>query len=71
MTLSQQLQLARDEADRISKELIKKSEDFAKYRHKKHSALARPQSSYDSLQEARASTEGSLKALCSAHNAQS
>jgi nucleoprotein TPR len=47
MTLSQQLQLARDETDRTSKEHIKKSEDFAKYRHEKHSALAQLQSSYD------------------------
>ena len=69
-SLSQQLQLARDEADRTSKELNKKSEDFAKYRHEKHAALAQLQSTYDALQEAHASTEGTLKALRSAHNAQ-
>ena len=70
-SLSQQLQLARDEADRTSKELMKKSEDFAKYRHEKHTALAQLQSAYDAVQESHASTEGTLKALRNAHNAQS
>lgn len=70
-SLTQQLQLAKDEADRTSKELVKKSEDFANYRHEKHAALAHLQSAHDSLQEAHASTEGTLKALRSAHNAQS
>ncbi|KAH9974884.1 hypothetical protein BGW80DRAFT_1444514 [Lactifluus volemus] len=70
-SLTQQLQLARDEADRTSKELTKKSEDFAKYRHEKHAALSQLHSSYDALQEANASTEGTLKALRNAHNAQS
>ncbi|KAH9992148.1 hypothetical protein BJV77DRAFT_1067895 [Russula vinacea] len=70
-SLSQQLQLAKDEADRSSKELTKKSEDFAKYRHEKHAALSQLQSAYDALQESHASTEGTLKALRSAHNAQS
>src|SRR6266436_5662745 len=69
-SLSQQLQLARDEADRTSKELIKKSEDFAKYCHAKHTALAQLWSSYNALQESHASMEGMFKALHSAHNAQ-
>lgn len=70
-SLTQQLQLARDEADRTSKELMKKSEDFAKYRHEKHASLAQLQSAYDAVQESHASTEGTLKALRNAHNAQS
>jgi|SRR6266403_810697 len=69
-SLSQQLQLTRDEADRTSKELIKKSEDFAKYHHEKHAALAQLWSSYNVLQGSHASTEGMFKALHSAHNAQ-
>jgi nucleoprotein TPR len=68
-TLSQQL--VRDGADRISKELIKKSEDLAQYRHEKRAALAQLESSHDALQEVHVSTEGSLKALRSAHNTQS
>ena len=65
-TSSQQLQVAKDETDRTSKELIKKAEDFGTYRYKKHAALAQLQSSYDAYKQAHASTEGSLKALRSA-----
>ena len=70
-SLTQQLQLAKDEADRTSKELVKKSEDFANYRHEKHAALAHLQSAHDASQEALASAEGTLKALRNAHNTQS
>jgi nucleoprotein TPR len=70
-SLSQQLQLAKDEADRTSKELVKKSEDFANYRHEKHAALAQLQSAHDASQESLASAEGTLKALRNAHNTQS
>ncbi|KAI9449362.1 hypothetical protein BJY52DRAFT_1215953 [Lactarius psammicola] len=70
-SLTQQLQLAKDEADRTSKELVKKSEDFANYRHEKHAAHAQLQSAYDASQEALASAEGNLKALRNVHNAQS
>ena len=38
-SLTQQLQLAKDKADRTSKELAKRSEDFANYHHEKHAAL--------------------------------
>ncbi|KAF8496751.1 hypothetical protein F5888DRAFT_1634783 [Russula emetica] len=61
---------SRNNYDRTLKELIKKSEDFAKHSHEKHAAFAQLQSSYDALQEAHTSMEGSLKALRSAHNAQ-
>ncbi|KAF8265884.1 hypothetical protein EI94DRAFT_1734451 [Lactarius quietus] len=70
-SLTQQLQLAKDEADRTSKELVKKSEDFTNYRHEKHAALAQLQSAYDAEQEGRASAEGTLKALRNAHSTQS
>lgn len=70
-SLTQQLQLAKDEADRTSKELVKRSEEFANYRHEKHAALAQLQSAHDASQEAYASAEGTLKALRNAHNAQS
>jgi nucleoprotein TPR len=68
-SLSQQLQLA-NEAPHLQG-TRQKIGRLAKYRHEKHSALAQLQSSYDALQEAHASTEGTLKALRSAHNAQS
>lgn len=61
--LSQQLHVAKDEADRTSKEFIKKPEDIAKYRHEKHAALAQLQYSYDAYKEAHASTEGLLKVI--------
>ncbi|KAH8990434.1 hypothetical protein EDB86DRAFT_3080419 [Lactarius hatsudake] len=70
-SLTQQLQLAKDEADRTSKELAKKSEDFANYRHEKHASHSQLQSAHDALKEAYASTEGTLKALRDAHNVQS
>ncbi|KAI9435095.1 hypothetical protein H4582DRAFT_2080017 [Lactarius indigo] len=66
-SLTQQLQLAKDEADRTSKELAKKSEDFANYRHEKHAAHSQLQSAHDALKETYASTEGTLKALRDAH----
>ena len=69
-SLTQQLQLAKDEADRTSKELVKRSEDFANYRHEKHAALAHLQSAHDALQGAHASTEGTLKALRNSHATQ-
>ncbi|KAH9056279.1 hypothetical protein EDB87DRAFT_1637584 [Lactarius vividus] len=70
-SLTQQLQLAKDEADRTSKELAKKSEDFANYRHEKHASHSQLQSAHDALKETYASTEGTLKALRDAHNVQS
>ncbi|KAH9009576.1 hypothetical protein EDB84DRAFT_1571134 [Lactarius hengduanensis] len=70
-SLTQQLQLAKDEADRTSKELAKKSEDFANYRHEKHASHSQLQSEHDALKEKYASTEGTLKALRDAHNVQS
>ncbi|KAI0260660.1 hypothetical protein BC834DRAFT_925773 [Gloeopeniophorella convolvens] len=69
-SLTQQLQLAKDEAERTSTELAKKSEDYAKYRHEKHAALAKLQADHDALQETHASAKGTLDALRTAHNAQ-
>ena len=48
LSLAMTNKLARDEAD-PSKELINKSENFAKYQHEKHAAPAQLQSSYDAL----------------------
>ncbi|KAH9169938.1 hypothetical protein EDB89DRAFT_1980725 [Lactarius sanguifluus] len=70
-SLTQQLQLAKDEADRTSKELAKKSEDFANYRHEKHASHSQLQSAHDALKEEYASKEGTLKVLQDAHNVQS
>ncbi|KAI9059234.1 hypothetical protein FKP32DRAFT_1606262 [Trametes sanguinea] len=70
-SLSQQLELARGEAERTSAELAEKTEDFAKYRRTKHAELTQLQAAYDSLVQTHASTETTLKALQSAHTAQS
>ncbi|KAI0953616.1 hypothetical protein AcW1_007790 [Taiwanofungus camphoratus] len=69
-SLSQQLQLAKEEAARASEELTAKTEDFAKYRRTKHAEFAQLQASHDSLIQTHAATESQLKALQSAHTAQ-
>ena len=70
-SLTQQLELAKSEAERSAAELAAKSEEFAKYRRTKHAELAQLQAAHDSLAQTHASTESSLKALQSAHTAQS
>ncbi|KAH9948873.1 hypothetical protein B0H21DRAFT_731535 [Amylocystis lapponica] len=70
-SVSQQLQLARDEVDRTNKELMDKSEEHTKYRRGKHAEIAQLQAAHDALVQSHASTEGSFRALQSAHNAQS
>ncbi|KAI0330460.1 hypothetical protein GY45DRAFT_1323591 [Cubamyces sp. BRFM 1775] len=70
-SLTQQLELARGEAERIAAELAAKTEEFAKYRRTKHAELTQLQAAHDSLAQTHASTESTLKALQSAHNAQS
>ncbi|KAI0699945.1 hypothetical protein C8T65DRAFT_709807 [Cerioporus squamosus] len=70
-SLTQQLELAKAEAERSAAELATKSEEFAKYRRAKHAELAQLQAAHDSLAQTHASTESSLKALQSAHTAQS
>ncbi|PPR07761.1 hypothetical protein CVT24_003711 [Panaeolus cyanescens] len=69
-SLSQQLQLAQAEVERTNEELTTKTEDFAKYRRTKHAETANLQASLDSLTQAQASTEASLKAIQSAHTTQ-
>ena len=68
--MTQQLELAKSEAERSSAELAAKSEEFAKYRRTKHAELAQLQAAHDSLAQTHASTESTLKALQSAHAAQ-
>ena len=68
--MTQQLGLAKTEAERTSAELVAKSEEFAKYRRTKHVELAELQAAHDSLTQAHASTESSHKALQSAHSTQ-
>lgn len=70
-TLTQQLDLAKTEAERVSADLATKTEDFAKYRRSKHAELVQLQASHDSLSQTHAAAESSLKALQSAHTAQS
>ncbi|KAI0357500.1 hypothetical protein OH77DRAFT_1435746 [Trametes cingulata] len=70
-SLTQQLELARTEAERTSAELSAKTEEFAKYRRTKHAELTQLQAAHDSLAQTHASTESTLKALQSAHTAQS
>ncbi|KAM5539450.1 hypothetical protein V8D89_006902 [Ganoderma adspersum] len=69
-SLTQQLELAKTEAERTSAELVAKSEEFSKYRRSKHVELAELQAAHDSLTQAHASTESSHKALQSAHTTQ-
>ena len=68
--MTQQLELAKTEAERTSAELVAKSEEFSKYRRAKHVELAELQAAHDSLTQAHASTESSHKALQSAHTTQ-
>ncbi|KAJ8468503.1 hypothetical protein ONZ51_g9602 [Trametes cubensis] len=70
-SLTQQLELARGEAERTAAELAAKTEEFAKYRRTKHAELTQLQAAHDSLAQTHASTESTLKALQSAHTAQS
>ena len=70
-TLTQQLELSKSEAERTSKELNEKTEEFAKYRRSKHSESSQLQAAYDALTETHASTESSFKALQSGHTTQS
>ncbi|KAI0373683.1 hypothetical protein BV20DRAFT_669146 [Pilatotrama ljubarskyi] len=70
-SLTQQLELARSEAERTAAELAAKTEEFAKYRRTKHAELTQLQAAHDSLAQTHASTESTLKALQSAHTAQS
>lgn len=62
--------MAKEEAARASEELTAKTEDFAKYRRTKHAEFAQLQASHDSLIQTHAATESQLKALQSAHTAQ-
>ena len=70
-SLSQQLELAKAEAERSAAELSTRSEEFTKYRRTKHAELAELQAAHDALAQTHASTETTLKALQSAHNSQS
>lgn len=70
-SLTQQLELARGEAERTAAELATKTEEFAKYRRTKHAEFSQLQAAHDSLAQNHASTESTLKALQSAHTAQS
>ena len=68
--MTQQLKLAKDEAERSSADLAAKSEEYAKYRRTKHAELAQLQAAHDSLMQTHATTESQLKALQSSHKAQ-
>lgn len=70
-SLTQQMQLAKDEAERTSKDLTEKTEEYSRYRRTKHAELAQLQAAHDSLIQTHTSTENTLKALQSAHNSQS
>ena len=68
--MTQQLKLAKAEAEHTSAELVVKSEEFAKYCRTKHIELAELQATHDSLTQAHTSTKSSHKALQSAHSMQ-
>ncbi|KAJ6621758.1 hypothetical protein B0H10DRAFT_944117 [Mycena sp. CBHHK59/15] len=69
-SLTQQLQLAQSEAERTNSELTAKSEEFSKHRRAKHAELVTLQANFDALTQTHASTQASLKAVQSAHTAQ-
>ncbi|EMD40194.1 hypothetical protein CERSUDRAFT_112402 [Gelatoporia subvermispora B] len=69
-SLTQQLKLAKAEAERASAELAAKTEEFAKYRRAKHAELAQLQASHDALAQTHAATESTLKTLQSQHSSQ-
>ena len=69
-SLTQQLQLSQAESTRLSEELSNKSEELTKYRRSRQTEISTLQANYDSLTETHNTTQASLKALQSAHNAQ-
>ncbi|KAJ7079784.1 hypothetical protein B0H15DRAFT_496126 [Mycena belliarum] len=69
-SLTQQLQLSQSEAERTSTELTAKSEEYTKHRRTKHAELVTLQANFDSLTQTHASTQATLKAVQSAHTAQ-
>lgn len=70
-SLTQQLQLAKDESERTSNDLIAKSEEYSKYRRTKHAEFAQLQAAHDTLVQTHTSAESTLKSLQSAHSQQS
>ncbi|TFY82201.1 hypothetical protein EWM64_g1811 [Hericium alpestre] len=62
-SLSQQLQLAKDEAARATSELTVKAEEYTQYRHTKHAELAALQSTHDALVQTHASTGAKLASI--------
>ncbi|KAI0338862.1 hypothetical protein BDW22DRAFT_1362157 [Trametopsis cervina] len=70
-SLSQQLELAKEEAKRTSADLATKTEEYATFRRTKHAELTQLQATHDSLVQKHSATESSLKALQSSYNSQS
>ena len=70
-SLSQQLQLSQEHAERMSSDLNAKVEEFANYRRTKHAELAQLQGAHDLLAQKADATESQLKALQTAHATQS
>ncbi|KZT67236.1 hypothetical protein DAEQUDRAFT_729270 [Daedalea quercina L-15889] len=62
-SLSQQLQLSQEHAERMSSDLNAKVEEFATYRRTKHAELAQLQAAHDLLAQTHSGTESQLKAL--------
>ncbi|PCH39913.1 hypothetical protein WOLCODRAFT_88363 [Wolfiporia cocos MD-104 SS10] len=70
-TLTQQFKLTQEQANRTSDELTAKIEEFSKFRRSKHAELSQLQAQHDTLVQTHTATESQLKALQSAHTAQS
>jgi nucleoprotein TPR len=68
--LTQQLEHSQKEAERTNTELTAKSEEYSKYRRTKHAELVTLQANFDSLTQSHASNQATLKAVQSAHTAQ-
>ena len=70
-TLTQQLQLARQDNERINEELSSKSEQFSAYRREKHAEIVKLQSSFESLRQENNHTVNTLQSLQTSHESQS
>ncbi|KAF5333006.1 hypothetical protein D9758_015176 [Tetrapyrgos nigripes] len=69
-SLTQQLQLAQSEVERLNEELTAKASQFTDYRRSKQAELSTLQATYDDLTQKHSSLETSMKALQASYTTQ-
>ncbi|KAJ3814062.1 hypothetical protein F5876DRAFT_73301 [Lentinula aff. lateritia] len=69
-SLTQQLQLAQSEVERVNVELTTKSEDYGNYRRTKQAELVALQASLNDMTQNHSSLQANLKALQTSHTSQ-